>query len=156
MGVSPLSGLSGFAQEEPILGDEEALVYFAPDFATFSGPADLAIDLMLAPGTAPVNVFSFSIAFDNSILLSAGIEFTDGHKMIILAGEADNENGVIELTGGLPGSSFSTTTVLARLYFSKTSAGTAEFSFLDAQLLTADGLGTAVPLIPEIHRLYLR
>ncbi|MCU0678855.1 MAG: cohesin domain-containing protein [Planctomycetes bacterium] len=143
------------AEEISVDQSQSAVIYFLPDFKNFFDPENLTIDLIIKPGSQAANAFDLTISFAPDQLALTAWEYSEKHTWLWLNENTGEEKGVFRLAGGASGEGISTTTAVARLHFQKISGGWTEISFLSAQILAADGLGTNIDTATEIHRILL-
>ena len=151
----PFSAFSGLADDSVAPETGPATAYLQPYYTIFFDQDFLLVDLMVNPGGRPANVLSSTINFPPGQLAVKSWEYNESFSWLALFENLDQAKGSLELTGGLPGGSIATTTKIARIRFEKLSDGWAEINFTNIRLFAADGFGTAIPVLPEIHRVYL-
>jgi hypothetical protein len=139
----------GYAEED------NAMISLKPDIESFLDPDYLIMDIIVTPGSVPINAFDLTLQYDQDALKGVDLMFPTEPTMLLIGQTIDNQNGQIRISGGTPAFGIATATPIARIRFSKLADGWTTLDLPQTMVLAADGHGTSLPVLAETHKLYL-
>ncbi|MEA3398392.1 MAG: hypothetical protein U9R06_01470 [Patescibacteria group bacterium] len=161
--IIPLAIIIIFAPEFSISADAEiaesietgAKIYLLPDKNSFLDTDNLKLNIFVDPAEKPFNAAEINLTFPPDLLAVASLTYASSACAFLAEEKIDNNQGMLKFVCGTSTRMLDFQTNIAQINFKKIANGFAKLNLSESKIITADGLGTQITALTEIHNMLI-